>query len=1148
MRAQYQKLLIVFIILLLIGSTAVEATVIQTKLPSEGNYEMLTSVSLYAGNGNFDNKDGAVLDAAFRNPQGIAILEDGSVLIADSKNHLIRQIKNGQVSIYAGMMVDEEADGTPTGGLNDGALETAVFNSPTGVDTDSDGNVYIADQDNHVIRKISKDGTVLTIAGDGILGHENGVGSEARFYKPQDVAVAADGTIYVADTLNHVIRRITTDGKVTTLNAPSNRAVEVIAGYVVPAGDYADGKLTDAKFNEPTSIAIDNKGNLYVSDTGNHVIRYIDMAKGTVSTVAGVPVLLEGALYGEGGYADGNSSEARFYAPRGIAFTEEQGLVIADSLNHTVRYLLNGQVSTIAGVPTQFGHVDGINGHNLLHHPSDVAVLPDGSLLIADSYNNKVRKLAFYELPNNLPQIEQVKVVLENHLMNFDTEPLIMNNRTMIPVRALSEKLGYEVVFEYKEQTIVLSKGDNTVKMQIGNRDIWIENADTGEKQLEMDVTAFVKAGRTYVPIRFFSEAFGVDVQWDSRTNTVILRKIKEVVEKQPLADRHSRTATLEDIKGTVWINKAGGSLTYRAYDGITLHHGDHIITEYNSSAVLITADRKDEITIGENAKLYISNLSNASQVMHTSFNLWSGSVFASVTSLVDSNDTFVIMTGENVANVRGTHFAIVVDPFTGMSSLAVLSGVVQTSGNRTSDSGSQNPVYIYPTQQISSFPDTDATESGISFIDPVDIVNQASPEIIEALLKAKEMIDQENAEFLERMRNASDFGSNPGDNPSAPSQEDLDRLKNNLDNLLLNVLKQAKDQKIMNEDQINEILNQIGINIDLNNVPPLQLTAEERKKQEEVKQKIEEAKKKAEEKKRLLEEQKQKQADLLAKIQEEKDRLEAENKRRIEEAKKKAEELKKQQLSEAARQELEKRKQELEQQRQQQEAAQQQTPTTPTPPVEENPPTPIPTPSTPTPVNRAPVVNNDISDKTVTTKDSIEFNISEVFSGPDGDSLTFTVHSSDTDIAETSIEGELIIITPKNIGVTTITITADDGKGGKAQVSFQFKFYGVIEDLRAEVMTNFINLYWDSYGDYKEEELTYHIYKNGELFDTTTDTSMYIEGLEPNTTYSLRVEALYNGEIIAFGDYDATTMEPLEDNDSTEDNDAIEDNEPIEF
>ncbi|WMT40933.1 hypothetical protein RE628_28330 [Paenibacillus sp. D2_2] len=230
MRVVFSRLLVAVMIFTLIGSSSTGAAGIQSESSLGNSQEALSKVTVFAGSGEFDDWDGEASEASFRMPQGIAVLKDGSVLVADTRNHLIRQVKNGKVSTYAGFMLGTKDNVTPEGAWHDGAKETAVFNGPSGMDTDLEGNVYIADTDNHRIRKISKDGMVATVAGDGIIGDEDGTGTEARFYHPQDVAVAADGTLYVADTLNHLIRRITPDGQVTTLNAPSNRVVEVIAG------------------------------------------------------------------------------------------------------------------------------------------------------------------------------------------------------------------------------------------------------------------------------------------------------------------------------------------------------------------------------------------------------------------------------------------------------------------------------------------------------------------------------------------------------------------------------------------------------------------------------------------------------------------------------------------------------------------------------------------------------------------------------------------------------------------------------------------------------------------------------------------------------------------------------------------------------
>ncbi|WP_314304205.1 hypothetical protein [Brevibacillus parabrevis] len=326
---------------------------------------------IVAGSGQTGDENGAALSASFREPSGIVVLPDGAAYIADSANHSIRKLAAGLVSDYAGLTVSRDAKGLPEGMWLDGPLNQSMFQQPQGMAADAQGNLYIADTGNHVIRKITTQGTVTTLAGDGVQGYQDGTGKAARFYSPGDLAVAADGTIYVADTLNHAIRKITADGKVTTLNSLSERTVQLAPGYVERAGDFRDGKLKQAKFNEPSGIAIDGQGNLYVSDTGNQRIRYIDLKNGTVATVAGAATLTypQDSLYAEGGQADGAASSAQFRFPKGIAVTAEGGLVIADSRNHAIRYLHNGKVTTLASSFDQ---------------PVDVAATGQGSIWVTD--------------------------------------------------------------------------------------------------------------------------------------------------------------------------------------------------------------------------------------------------------------------------------------------------------------------------------------------------------------------------------------------------------------------------------------------------------------------------------------------------------------------------------------------------------------------------------------------------------------------------------------------------------------------------------------------------------------------------------------------------------------------------------------------
>lgn len=488
--------------------------------------QAMLQVTTKAGAGDLGSGNGEEQNATFRFPSRLAILPDGSVLISDSRNHMIRRLSQGRVETYAGLLYEKDAKGFPIGALLDGARDRALFQEPQGMTLDARGNVYIADAGNHAIRKIDPSGTVTTVAGNGLIGAKDGTGKSASFYRPMDVAVSPGGTLYVADTLNHVIRSISPSGEVNTLNSPSTRVVEVSPGQASPAGDYADGELKNAKFNEPSGLVIDGKGNLYVSDSGNQRIRYIDLQKGTVTTVAGGgTALAKQDLYVPGDYADGEAGKARFNFPLGLALTEEGGLIVADSQNHAIRYVWDGQVTTLAGVPgSTSGEADGIEGYARMHRPTGIAVQKEGTLLVADTWNNKLREIRLYRLPEELPKDNNVKVVLNSRWMKLDVLPEIANGRTMVPVRAIAEALGYQVAFEDATRTVVLSKDGTTIEMYMDRTGIK-RIAQGREWRTETDTAPYIKQDRTYVPVRFFAEEIGLDVQWDKATRTAILRQ-----------------------------------------------------------------------------------------------------------------------------------------------------------------------------------------------------------------------------------------------------------------------------------------------------------------------------------------------------------------------------------------------------------------------------------------------------------------------------------------------------------------------------------------------------------------------------------------------------------------------------------------------
>jgi len=261
-----------------------------------GEMKILADTEFYVGSLAVDSKD--------------------NVYVAVSSNNQIRKItSSGIINVFVG-------DGEP--GFKDGTASVAQFNYPCGVAVDSSGNVYVADSYNERIRKITPAGVVSTLAGSGEEGFIDGSSSTAQFNTPCGVAVDSSGNVYVADSANHRIRKITPSGIVNTFAGSGKQG-------------FKDGTGSTAQFNYPYGIAVNPKDNIYVADTYNCRIREITPA-GVVSTLAGS---------GEEGFIDGSSDVAQFDYPMGISVDSKNNVYIADHYNHRIRRIKpNGIVMT----------------------------------------------------------------------------------------------------------------------------------------------------------------------------------------------------------------------------------------------------------------------------------------------------------------------------------------------------------------------------------------------------------------------------------------------------------------------------------------------------------------------------------------------------------------------------------------------------------------------------------------------------------------------------------------------------------------------------------------------------------------------------------------------------------------------------------
>jgi sugar lactone lactonase YvrE len=417
-------------------------------------------------------------------------------------------------------------------GDNDSATN-AELSSPTGVAVDSSGNIYIADQQNNRIRKIDPSGVITTVAGNGTAGYsgDGGPATSAELDDPSGVAVDASGNLYIADSLNSVIRKVNPSGIITTVAGDGYNRLGTGQPSFNDGGYSGDGgPATSAELNNPYAVAVDSSGNLYIADTYNRRIRKVDTS-GVITTVAGNGYAGPGDL---GGYSGdgGPATSAELAQPFGVVVDNAGNIYISDQNNNRIRKVdPSGVITTVVSG----GIGSGVSS------PAGLAVDASGNLYIADMGNKCIREVnassAFTTVAGSIgnPGYSGDGGSATAAELNFpfgvavDASGNIIiadrDNSRLREVKA-SSSIATSPGANVPAPTSTQTGGQNPIGFTIGRNDYTV-----GGQSLTMDAAPFISNERTLVPMRYLADALGAQTTWNAATQTITITKDGTTVE-----------------------------------------------------------------------------------------------------------------------------------------------------------------------------------------------------------------------------------------------------------------------------------------------------------------------------------------------------------------------------------------------------------------------------------------------------------------------------------------------------------------------------------------------------------------------------------------------------------------------------------------